>query len=83
MERKELATEIIDFCMAHKIKGFPKEVDIAERKALEHLEYGWFVENLIQTFLTKARYTKHIDRERLEALLAELEKVRLELGCLE
>ena len=79
MERKILAEEIVSFCIEYKIKGFPKEKSIAQSRVEEYLQYDWFIENLIQTLLLKTKYIKNIDNKKLEALLAELEKVRLDL----
>ena len=80
MGRQELSSEITDFCIEYGIIKNSQDVVIEKRKIEEYLEYGWFVEHLIQTLLLKTKYIKGIDNKRLKKLLAELEKLRLELG---
>ena len=78
MNRKLLAEEIINFCVEYKIEKYL----LAPQSIVEdYLKYNWFVESLIQMLWIKAKYIENVDCERLEKLIADLENVRLELGC--
>ena len=79
MERKELAEEIIDFCLEYKIKKLPNEISVAQSKVEEYLQYSWFVEDLILMLFVETRYIEKMDNNRLENLIAKLEKIRLDL----
>ena len=82
MEQKKLtrlAHELTDFCLENGI--FKSKIGIRELK--QRIEEQFcdvaFVEGLIKLINDKARNRGDIDADKLIELLAELEKVRLEL----
>jgi len=82
MEQKKLArlaNELTDFCLENGI--FKSKIGIRELK--QRIEEQFcdvaFVEGLIKLINDKARNRGDIDADKLIELLAELEKVRLEL----
>ena len=79
MERKELAEEIISFCVKYRLLGNPKKIILANERVEEELQNICFVESLIHMLILKTKYIRDIDNDRLKALLVELEKVRLDL----
>ena len=79
MGRKELAAEIADFCTQYQLMERPQDTIIKRHSIEKHLEYSWFVNYLIHKLITKAKYIKDMDHQRLEKLIAELEKVRSDL----
>jgi len=80
MGRKELAAEIADFCTQYQLMERPQDTIIKRHSTLKHLEYSWFVDHLIHKLIAKAKYLKDMDNQRLEKLIAELEKVRADLA---
>ena len=82
MRKKELAEEIIDFCVKYGVLinpgKSPEEIMRAKERVADHLKYSWFVENLIHELLTKTRYNRKVNHRRLKILLLKLEKTRLD-----
>jgi len=79
MNRKELAEEIIDFCITYRLLGNPKRIILAKSKVEEELGNICFVEGLIHMIIVKSKYITTIDNKRLKKLLINLEKMRLDL----
>jgi len=78
MEKRELAEEIINFCVKYRLLGNSKRLFLAKNRVEEELENIYFVENFIHMLIYKTKY-KNVDIDRLKNLLIELEKVRLDL----
>jgi len=74
MSRGKLAEEIIDFCTKYRL------LDISKSKIENQLENSLFIEYLIHMLIIRAKYIRNMDFERLNKLLDELEKIRLELN---
>ena len=83
MSRKELAEEIVDFCIKYKViitsGKSPLEISMIKLRVEEHLKYSDFVEDLIRTLLVKTKFNRKINNRRLKILLLKLEKIRLDL----
>ena len=79
MERKRLAHELTNFCLAYRILDIPCGAREAERRIEEQLDDAVFVETLINQIIVKAENHRGIDRGKLIELLSEIERVRLEL----
>ena len=64
-----------------KVKLFndTERVSTSAARIEKDLDSSWFVEYLINKFLTQARYKKNMDFEKLNRLLSELEEIRLDL----
>jgi len=79
MERNVLVDEIANFCFEYGVIN--SGVDESELKSIicNHLNEEEFIENIINTIITKTRTRGDIDTGKLIALLMELEKIRLEL----
>ena len=78
MGRKELAEEIISFCIRYKLIRNAKRLLLAKNRIEERLGDICFVESLIHIFILKTKFTE-VDNDRLKKLLVELERVRLDL----
>ena len=80
MGRKDFINELIDFIGEYKL------LDVTKERIERYLEDSVFIEELIELFITKAKYLEDMDFERLNKLLSVLEDIRLELeygvGCL-
>ena len=79
MGRKELAEEIVDFFIEYKIINNLQDKSLEKCRIEKNLEDSFYVEYLIQTLFLKTKYIENMDKNRLENLLTELEKVRLNL----
>jgi len=79
MERKKLAHELTDFCLAYRILDIPRGAKGIEQGIEGQLDDAVFVETLINQIIVKAKYYKGMDRDKLIELLSELERLRLEL----
>ena len=80
MERNELSKEIVDFFTQY---GFfyvsEKSKNTRVNAIVQQLDESWFLEHLIQTLMLEAKYKENMDYKRLNQLISELEKIRLEL----
>ena len=79
MERKRLAHELTDFCLAYRILNIPCGAKEIEQGIEGQLDDVVFVETLISQIIVKAKRHRDIDTSKLIDLLAELERIRLEL----
>jgi len=79
MERKRLAHELTDFCLAYRILNIRCGAKELEQRIEGQLDDAAFVETLINQIIVKAKYYKDIDTGKLIELLSELERLRLEL----
>ena len=79
MKRKDIASEIVCFCVKHKkIKASGDKREI--KKAIEQqLVECAFIENVINTIFIKAKEQKILREKRTMDLLIELEMIRLRL----
>lgn len=78
MERKELINEIMDFYLEYKVIK-PEEEERVRLRIAKNLRDCDYIENLISTIIFKINYSKDTDFEKVNRLLSELEKIRLEL----
>jgi len=79
MERKRLACELTDFCIAYRILGIPCGARELEQRIERQLDDVVFVETLINLIIVKAKNHRGINKDKLIEVLSELERVRLEL----
>jgi len=79
MERKRLANELTDFCLANGIFNISCGAKEIKKRIEEQFEDVVFVEGLINMIIVKAKDLKDIDAGKLVDLLSELERLRLEL----
>ncbi len=79
MERKKLASGLTDFCLASGIFNITCGTKEIKQRITEQFDDVVFVEGLINMIIVKAKELEDIDTGKLVELLAELEKVRLEL----
>ena len=79
MQKKEFASEIIDFCYKYQLLSKSEKIDGVKARTEENLGHAWFVESLINMLTVNTKYRKNIDVEKLKELLLEPEKIRLEL----
>ena len=79
MERKELARELTNFCLAYRILGNRCGAKEFKQGIQEQLDDVAFIEGLIHAINVKAKYYKGIDTDKLIELLSELDRVRNEL----
>ena len=79
MERKRLAQELTDFCIAYRILGIPCGARELEERIERQLDDVVFVETLINQIIVKAKNNWGINKDKLVEVLSELERVRLEL----
>lgn len=79
MERKRLAHELTNFCLAYRILSMPScGARELEQRIEGQLDDVVFVETLINQIIVKAKFYRGIDAGKLIELLTELERVRLE-----
>ena len=78
MGRKELAEEIVDFFIEYNLME-NSDTTITKQRIEAHLEHSWFVEYLIHIVLVRAKYIRNMDKDRLEKILTELEKLRFDV----
>ena len=76
MEKINLAREIVDFSIKYQL--FANAENMKTEGIARQLDESWFVELLVQT-LMNAKYRENIDHKKLQELLSEIEKIRLEL----
>ena len=79
MERKRLANELTDFCLAYKIFNISCGAKEIKQRIEEQFDDVIFVEGLINLIIVKVKKLDDIDTGKLVELLSELERVRLEL----
>ncbi len=79
MERKKLANELTDFCLAYGIFNISCGVAEIKQRIAEQFCDVVFVEGLIHMIIIKAKKHEDIDTGKLIELLTELERLRLEL----
>jgi len=79
MERNDLINEITDFFVEYGLLSKSVNIDEIKSKIDEQLNDIPFIESLINTIILKTRNGKAKNYIRIIKLLAELEKVRLEL----
>jgi len=79
MKRKELASEITSFALEYGIFNTTMGTKEIEQKIEEQFIDCVFVEELINKIIVKTKDHEDIDTGRLINLLAELERLRLEL----
>jgi len=79
MERKRLANELTDFCLAYKIFNISCGAKEIKQRIEEQFTDVVFVEGLINLIIVKAKNHEDIDTGKLIELLSELERLRLEL----
>ena len=79
MDRKRLANELTDFCLAYGIFNTTCGVKEIKQRIEEQFDDVVFVEKLITKIIHKSKNHNGIDPDKLVELLSELEKVRLEL----
>jgi len=82
MEQKKLtrlASELTDFCLENKIFNITCGVKEIKQRIEEQFCDVAFVEGIIKLINDKARNRQDIDADKLIELLAELERLRLEL----
>jgi len=82
MEQKKLvrlASELTDFCLEYRIFNITCGVKEIKQRITEQFDDVVFVEGMIGLIIDKVNHRQDIDTGRLIELLAELERVRLEL----
>jgi hypothetical protein len=79
MERKRLASELTNFCLACGIFNTTCGTNEIKQRISEQLDDVIFIKGLMGMMIDKAKYLNDIDMAKLNELLAELEKVRSEL----
>ena len=79
MERKRLANELTDFCLAHQIFNISCGAKEIKQRIEEAFIDVVFVEGLINLIIVKVKNQKDVDTGKLIELLSELERLRLEL----
>ena len=79
MERKRLAHELTDFCLAYGIFNITYGAKEIKQRIEEQFCDVMFVEGLINMIIVKAKEHEDIDTGKLVELLTELERLRLEL----
>ena len=79
IERRRLASELTDFCLAYKIFNISCGVKEIKQRIEEQFDDVVFVEGLINMIIVKAKNQENIDTGQLIELLSALERLRLEL----
>ena len=79
MNRKKLANEVTEFCLAYGIFNISGEVKELKQRIEEQFIDVIFVEGLINMIIVKARDHENIDKKGLIKVLSDLERLRLEL----
>ena len=79
MERKILASEIVDFCLEYGVFNISTDIGEIKTRIEEQFVDFEFVEGLINMIIVNTKNKNDIDTGKLIELLIELEKIRLEL----
>jgi len=79
MERKKLAEELTNFCLANEIFNISCGTKEIKQRIEDQFCDVVFVEGLINMIIVKAKNRQDIDTGKLVELLSELERLRLEL----
>ena len=79
MTKKELATELIDFCFKYRLLNISNKRAETVDNVEANLGKIEFVERLIHMLIAKTKIRKNIDKQKLKKLLLELEEIRLDL----
>lgn len=79
MEREELVNKIISFCFTYGVLDETVKMNEIQERIDKSLNQCEFIEDLYNMILLETKSHKKMDIGKIQELLLELEKIRLEL----